>query len=149
MILIVNDKEYTFTATMKKIVTINKKYKISNLRDTFFKALNNVDFEFLAELLISLADEETYNSFNKDLNHVYDLMESYVKEKNSTYEELYKMVADEINDNSFFGKKMSEEEMKKEMKNPLANFDIDKTINATAEKILVETFKEEFQGYKG
>ena len=48
MILKIKDKEYSFTATMKKIVGMNKKLKVKNLRDAFFRALNNVDFEFLS-----------------------------------------------------------------------------------------------------
>ena len=34
-------KEYSFSATMKKIVAMNKKLKVKNLRDSFFRALNN------------------------------------------------------------------------------------------------------------
>ena len=58
MILKVKDKEYSFTATMKKIVGMNKKLNVKNLRDAFFKALNNVDFEFLADFLMEFADND-------------------------------------------------------------------------------------------
>ena len=74
MILIVKEKEYSFTATMRKIVAINKKHKVKNLRDAFFRALNNVDFEFLAEILMSLADEETKKVLNGDVNKVYEIV---------------------------------------------------------------------------
>ena len=103
-------KEYSFTATMKKIVAMNKKLKVKNLRDAFFKATNNVDFEFLADILMTLADEETKKEFNGDFNKIYDFMENYVSQNKTDYEELYKLVAEEINDKSFFGKKMTKEE---------------------------------------
>ena len=142
-------KEYSFTATMKKIVAKNKKLKVKNLRDAFFKATNNVDFEFLADILMTLADEETKKEFNGDFNKIYDFMENYVSQNKTDYEELYKLVAEEINDKSFFGKKMTKEELIKQMSNPLADFDISEVMNRTAEKVMGEVVAEEFKGYEG
>lgn len=149
MILIVKEKEYSFTATMKKIVAINKKHKVKNLRDAFFRALNNVDFEFLAEILMSLADDETKKELNGDVNRVYELVESWVNENEKDYQDVYSLIAEEINDKSFFGKKMTEEELKGQMNNPLADFDINQVISNTAEKVMGEVVAEEFKGYKG
>lgn len=149
MILIVKEKEYSFTATMRKIVAINKKHKVKNLRDAFFRALNNVDFEFLAEILMSLADEETKKVLNGDVNKVYELVEEWVNENEKDYQAVYQLIAEEINDKSFFGKKMTEEELKGQMDNPLANFDINQVISNTAEKVMGEVVAEEFKGYKG
>lgn len=151
MILKVKDKEYSFTATMKKIVAMNKKLKVKNLRDAFFIALNNVDFEFLADFLLAFADEP--KELNNDSNKVYDLMEAWVNEATEedprNYEDIYKLLAEEINDKSFFGKKMTEEELKAQMDNPLADFDINQVISNTAEKVMGEVVAEEFKGYKG
>ena len=151
MILKVKDKEYSFTATMKKIVAMNKKLKVKNLRDAFFRALNNVDFEFLADFLLAFADEP--KELNNDSNKVYDLMEAWVNEATEedprNYEDIYKLLAEEINDKSFFGKKMTEEDLKKQMDNPLADFDINQVISNTAEKVMGEVVAEEFKGYKG
>lgn len=149
MILIVKEKEYSFAATMRKIVAINKKHKVKNLRDAFFRALNNVDFEFLAEILMSLADEETKKVLNGDVNKVYEIVEDWVNENGKDYEAVYQLIAEEINDKSFFGKKMTEEELKGQMNNPLANFDINQVISNTAEKVMGEVITEEFKGYKG
>ena len=151
MILKVKDKEYSFTATMKKIVAMNKKLKVKNLRDAFFRALNNVDFEFLADFLLVLADEP--KELNNDSNKVYNLMEAWVNEATEedprNYEDIYKLLAEEINDKSFFGKKMTEKELKAQMDNPLADFDINQVISNTAEKVMGEVVAEEFKGYKG
>lgn len=156
MILKVKDVEYSFIATMKKIVEINKKLKVKNLRDEFFRALNNVDFEFLTNMLISFADEETKKMFNGDNNKVYNFMEAWVNEATEgdkrDYQTIYKLLAEEINDKSFFGKKMSEEELKKQMDNPLADFNINEVMNKTAEKVMGEVVAEEFkkdEGFKG
>ena len=151
MILKVKDKEYSFTATMKKIVAMNKKLKVKNLRDAFSRALNNVDFEFLADFLLVFADEP--KELNNDSNKVYDLMEAWVNEATEedprNYEDIYKLLAEEINDKSFFGKKMTEKELKAQMDNPLADFDINQVISNTAEKVMGEVVAEEFKGYKG
>ena len=151
MKLIIKDKEYSFTATMKKIVAMNKKLKVKNLRDAFFRALNNVDFEFLADFLLAFADEP--KELNNDSNKVYDLMEAWVNEATEedprNYEDIYKLLAEEINDKSFFGKKMTEKELKAQMDNPLADFDINQVISNTAEKVMGEVVAEEFKGYKG
>ena len=151
MILKVKDKEYSFTATMKKIVAMNKKLKVKNLRDAFFRALNNVDFEFLADFLLAFADEP--KELNNDSNKVYDLMDAWVNEATEedprNFEDIYKLLAEEINDKSFFGKKMTEKELKAQMDNPLADFDINQVISNTAEKVMGEVVAEEFKGYKG
>jgi len=146
-----DDKEenYEFVATMKKIVSMNKKYKVKNFRDTFFRGLNNVDFEFLGYVLLTLADDDTSKKLNGDPNKVYDLIENYVSQNNTDYEAIYKMVAEEINDKSFFGKKMTKEEMETQMNNPLADFDINEVMNRTAEKVIGDIATEEFKGYKG
>lgn len=153
MILKVKDKEYSFVATMKKIVKINKELKVKNLRDSFFRALNNVDFDFLANMLQKFADEETAKILNGDINKVYDLMEDWVNEATEEeprdYQTLYNLVAEEINDKSFFGKKMTKEELISQTENPLANFDINQVITNTAEKVMGEVVAEEFKGYKG
>lgn len=151
MILKVKDKEYSLTATMKKIVAMNKKLKVKNLRDAFFRALNNVDFEFLADFLLAFADEP--KELNNDSNKVYDLMEAWVNEATEeeprNYEDIYKLLAEEINDKSFFGRKMTEEEIKTQMNNPLADFDINQVISDVAKDSMKEVVAEEFKGYKG
>ena len=151
MILKVKDKEYSFTATMKKIVAMNKKLKVKNLRDAFFRALNNVDFEFLADFLLAFADDP--KELNNDSNKVYDLMEAWVNEATEedprNYEDIYKLLAEEINDKSFFGKKMTEKELKSLLDYALAVFVINLVISNTAEKVMGEVVAEEFKGYKG
>ncbi len=142
------EKEYTFTATMKNIVALNKKFKVNNLREAFFKAFNAVDFEFLADVLMTLADDETRKSLNNDYGKLYDLMEAYVKENSTDYLAIYSMLADEINDSSFFGKKMSKTELEKEKNNPLVGFDINGIVNTAVEGAMKDFAVEEFAGYR-
>lgn len=142
-------KEYSFTATMKKIVALNKKFKVQNIRDAFFKAFNDINFEFLAEVLLTFADDDTKKELNGDSNKVYDLMENYVSQSETDYESLFKLVAEEINDKSFFGKKMTKKELEEQLENPLAGFDINEIMNRTTEKVIGDVVAEEFKGYRG
>lgn len=142
-------KEYSFTATMKKIVALNKKFKVQNIRDAFFKAFNDINFEFLAEVLLTFADDDTKKELNGDSNKVYDLMENYVSQSEADYESLFKLLAEEINDKSFFGKKMTKKELEEQLENPLAGFDICEIMNRTTEKVIGDVVAEEFKGYRG
>ena len=143
MILKSKNKDYTFTVTMKKLVAMNKKFNVKNFRDAFFKAYNDINFEFLAEILVALS-EETIN-----LDTTYEIMENHVTQTGTDYQDVYKLVAEEINDKSFFGKKMTKEELEAQMNNPLAGFDINEIMNRTTEKVVGEVVAEEFKGYKG
>lgn len=142
------EKEVVINATMKKIVNFTKNEKIENLKDSFFKNMSRVNYEFLAKLILNLADDGA-KKFNNDYNKIYDFIEEWGEENDYDYENLYQIIADEINTKSFFGKKMSEEEMKSIINDPLSNFDIDQVLNKTAEKVMGEIVEEEFKGYKG
>ena len=144
----VKEKEVVLNATMKKIVNFTKNEKIENLKDSFFKNMSRVNYEFLAKLILNLADDGA-KKFNNDYNKIYDFIEEWGEENDYDYENLYQIIADEINTKSFFGKKMSEEEMKSIINDPLSNFDIDQVLNKTAEKVMGEIVEEEFKGYKG
>nr|DAL65798.1 MAG TPA_asm: tail assembly chaperone protein [Caudoviricetes sp.] len=144
----VKEKEVVLNATMKKIVNFTKNEKIENLKDSFFKNMSKVNYEFLAKLILNLADDGA-KKFNNDYNKIYDFIEEWGEENDYDYENLYQIIADEINTKSFFGKKMSEEEMKSAINDPLSNFDIDQVLNKTAEKVMGEIVEEEFKGYKG
>ena len=76
-------------------------------------------------------------------------MEQWVEFNKKDYQELFKIVAEEINDKSFFGKKLTAEEMKELMENPLASFDMNQVIEKTAQSVLGEAVAEEWRGYKG
>lgn len=142
------EKEVVLNATMKKIVNFTKNEKIENLKDSFFKNMSRVNYEFLAKLILNLADDGA-KKFNNDYNKIYDFIEEWGEENDYDYENLYQIIADEINTKSFFGKKMSGEEMKSAINDPLSNFDIDQVLNKTAEKVMGEIVEEEFKGYKG
>lgn len=144
-------KKVKLKFSMKKIVEMTKKNKGVAFKDLFFSKMNTIDFEFLANLILAFYDkEESDYDFNGDINKVYDFIENYVESKeNYDYQSLYVELSEAINDKSFFGKMMSENELKAEVNNPLAGFDINQIVNETAQSIMKETVAEEFRGYRG
>jgi len=157
MILKTKNKEVVVNATLRKIVEINKKFKVSNFKDVFFKAMKDMDLAFLGKMIFEFCENQAI--FNGDINQVYDFMDEWVQEvevesldgvqEERTYTRLYEILAEEINMKSFFGQKMSKEELKEMMEDPLANFDINQMIQTTAEKVMGEAVAEQFKGYKG
>ncbi len=150
MEIIVNEKKLSINVSMRKIVDITKRNKGSNFKDLFFKKMNEVDFEFLATLIQSFyVKEESSYDFGGDINKVYDFMEEYVSIEENDFEKLYKELAEAINVKSFFGKKMSHEEIMAEVENPLSGIDIDQMVRDSAQSVMKEAVVEEFKGYRG
>lgn len=158
MVLKSDTKEVVVNATLRKIVEINKKFKVKNFKDVFFKAMNDMDLAFLGQLIFEFCEDQSI--FNKDINQVYDFMTDWIQGSDvesldgmqpepRSYEKMYKLLAEEINLKSFFGKKMSEKELEDQLKDPLASFDINKMIANTAEKVMGEVVAEEFKGFRG
>lgn len=150
MEIILNEKKLTLNVSMKKIVAITKKHKGSNFKDLFFRMMNEVNFEFLAELIndIYVKDESDYN-FNGDINKVYDFMEEYVAVEENDFEKLYNEIAEVINVKGFFGKKMTPEQLKAEIGNPLNGININQLVEESAQSVIKEVATEEFRGYRG
>lgn len=142
------DKEVVLNATMIKVVNFTKNEKIENFKDSFFKNMGKVNYEFLAKLIMHFA-EDGKKLFNNDDNRVYEFIEAWGEENDYDYENLYNQIAEEINTKSFFGKKMTEEEMEQAKNDPLTDFDIDQVLSKTAEKVIGEVAEKEFQGYRG
>ena len=156
MILEFNDNDkivkIKLSFTMKKIVEMTNKNKGKSFKDLFFMNMAETNFEFLANVILAFFDKnESENvNLNNDLNVVYDVMQKYVESKEDyDYEKLYSDIAEAINDKSFFGKKMSKEELLKETSNPLMGIDINQLVKDSAGSAIKEVAHEEFQGFRG
>lgn len=156
MILEFNDNDkivkIKLSFTMKKIVEMTNKNKGKSFKDLFFMNMAETNFEFLANVILAFFDKnESENvNLNNDLNVVYDVMQKYVESKEDyDYEKLYSDIAEAINDKSFFGKKMSKEELLKETSNPLMGIDINQLVKDSAGSVIKEVAHEEFQGFRG
>lgn len=135
--------------TTKKIVRLTEELKGKNLSDLYFKALNNSDIKSLATIILAFGELEGKSPFNSDINKVYDFIDEYKKENKKTYEDIYKEIAEVVNEEGFFTKKMTKEELTEKINNPLASLDLEETIKNAANKVATNTMTEAFKGYQG
>ena len=135
--------------TTRKIINLTDKYKNKNLGELYFKASNDVSEKALAEVINAFAEIDGKNPFSGDINKVYDFIDEYKKENNKTYEDIYKEIAEVINNEGFFSKKMTVEELEVAMSNPMSSINMEETMKTVVEKVAMEVAQEEFKGYKG
>lgn len=149
MILKTNDREIKLIFRTKKIVELADKFKEDNFDNLFFKAssLNNV--KALATIIDAFAEDENKKRvFGSDLNKVYDFIDIWKKDNSKTYEDLFVELAKAINEEGFFLKTMTEEELKKEMNNSLSSIDMTEIIKTTTNNVATQIVAEEFKGFK-
>lgn len=129
----------------RKIVDVTRKAGCKNFEETYFKAMRDYDIEALSKIIYSFAeDKDKKNPFNSS-EEVYDFIDDYLKENNKSYEELFTELAEVINEEGFFMKKRSKEELIAEILNPLSNIDMDKLVKNSAEKAFSQVIQQEVQ----
>jgi hypothetical protein len=131
----------------KKIVKLTSELKGKNLSELYFKALSNADPESLAYIINAFGENEGKNPFNNDLNKVYDFIDDYKKENKKTYEDIFVEIAEVINAEGFFHKKMTKEEMEQLKQTSL--FNMDETMKSVVDKVAFEMVSNEFKGHQG
>lgn len=148
MILKTEKREVELRPTTRKIVRITEENKCKNLNEYFFSVLSEKDIKGLAIIIFAFAEPVGESKGLASLNDTYDLIDDLRIENNKSYEDLLKDIGEFINDMGFFNKKMTKEELKRMMNDPLVGFDMKKIINSSTEKAVTEVVANEFRGYK-
>lgn len=133
----------------KKIVRLTEELKGKNLSELYFKALNSCDVKALAIIISAFAENDGKPIFNGDINKAYDFVDAYKKENNKTYQQIYEEIAEVINEEGFFTKKMTAEEMTTMKSSVLSSIDIEETVKTAVNRIATEAVEKEFKGYQG
>ena len=141
--------EIEIRLTTRKIVNLTDKYKGKNLGELYFKASNNCNEKFISEFIFAFAEKDGKTPFNGDINQVYDFLDNYMKENKKSYKDIYNDIAEIINEEGFFSKKMTKEELTEALNNPMASINMEETMKNVVDKIATEVASEEFKGYKG
>lgn len=148
MILKTEKREVELRPTTRKIVRITEENKCKNLNEYFFSVLSEKDIKGLATIIFAFAEPVGESKGLASLNDTYDLIDDLRIENNKSYEDLLKDIGEFINDMGFFNKKMTKEELKRMMNDPLVGFDMKEIINSSTEKAVTEVVANEFRGYK-
>ena len=144
MIIETKNKTINLVLKTRKIVEIANLLKNKNFEEVFTKAYSILDGEALSKIIFKLAeDEEGKNAFTSS-NEVYDFIDD-CRTEGITINDLYEKIAEALNDEGFFKKKMNKRELKEMISNPLLTMNMNELIQKSAETAIGEIAKQEFQ----
>lgn len=150
MIFEIKDKKINLVFTTRKLVTISNILKGKNFEDLYFKAINENDLEALSKIIYTFAENDAGEKSFKTFDEVYEFIDDYKDENKKTYQDIYSEIAEAINEEGFFTKKMNKKELREKTSNPLSNVNMEEVIKNSAEKAISNMAEKEiFQGFMG
>lgn len=132
MIIETKNKTINLVLKTRKIVDIANLLKNKNFEEVFIKAYSILDIEALSKIIFKLAENENGESVFTSSAEVYDFMDD-CREEGMTISELYAKIAEALNDEGFFKKKISKKELKEMTSNPLLTMNTDKLLEKAVE----------------
>ena len=138
------NKTIVLVFTTRKIVNISNVLKGKNFEDLYFSAMNEGDLNALSKIIFTFAEDKNgIKAFNSS-EDVYEFIDDYKAENNKSYEEIFEDLAEVINEEGFFNKKMTAKELKAKMSNPLSSVNMNDVIKNSAEKAIAKVAEEQF-----
>ena len=152
MIIETKNKTINLVLKTRKIVDIANLLKNKNFEEAFVKAYSILDGEALTKIIFKLAENENGESAFNTSDEVYDFIDD-CRAEGISISELYAKIAEALNEEGFFKKKMSKKELKEMTSNPLSTMNMNELVQKSAEsamsKIAEKQFQEQgFQGYE-
>ncbi len=152
MIIETKNKTINLVLKTRKIVDIANLLKNKNFEEAFVKAYSILDGEALTKIIFKLAENENGESAFNSSDEVYDFIDE-CRAEGISISELYAKIAEALNEEGFFKKKMSKKELKEMTSNPLSTMNMNELVQKSAEsamsKIAEKQFQEQgFQGYE-
>ena len=144
MIIETQHKTINLVLKTRKIVEIANLLKNKNFEEVFTKAYSILDGEALSKIIFKLAEDEEGKSAFASSNEVYDFIDD-CRTEGITINDLYEKIAEALNDEGFFKKKMNKKELKEMISNPLLTMNMNELIRKSAETAIGEIAKQEFQ----
>ncbi len=147
MQLVTKNKTINLVIRTRKLVDITNILKGENFEEVYFKASNKVNLESLSKIIYLLAENEDKTSSFKNSSEVYDFLDDYKAETGKTYNDIFKEIAEVINEESFFNRKMSKKEIAEKMSNPFGQVNLEDVVKTSAEKAITSVAQEQFRGF--
>ena len=138
--MIIETKSKTINLVLKtrKIVDIANLLKNKNFEEAFIEALSKIIFK--------LAENEEGKSVFASSDEVYDFIDD-CRVEGITINDLYSKIAEVLNEEGFFKKKMSKKELKEMTSNPLSQMNMNELVQKSAENAMSKIAEQQFQGY--
>lgn len=132
MIIETKNKTINLVLKTRKIVDIANLLNNKNFEEAFTKAYSELDMEALSKIIFKLAEDEDGKSVFATSGEVYDFMDE-CRADGITINDLFGKVAEALNEEGFFKKKMSKKELKEMTSNPLSTMNMNELIRKSAE----------------
>ena len=142
MIIETKNKTINLVLKTRKIVDIANLLKNKNFEEAFVKAYSILDPEALSKIIFKLAENENGESSFTKSSDVYDFIDD-CRTEGIIISELYAKVAEALNDEGFFKKKMSKKELKEMTSNPLLTMNTDKLLEKAVENVANKVVEKE------
>ena len=144
MIIETKNKTINLVLKTRKIVDIANLLKNKNFEEVFTKAYSILDIEALSKIIFKLAENEDEKSVFTSSEEVYDFIDDCRKE-GITISDLYSKIAEALNEEGFFKKKMSKTELKEVTSNPLLTMNMNDLIQKSTESVVSKIAEKQFQ----
>lgn len=146
MIIETKNKTINLVLKTRKIVDIANLLKNKNFEEAFVKAYSILDGEALTKIIFKLAENENGESAFISTEEVYDFIDD-CRAEGITINDLYAKIAEALNEEGFFKKKMSKKELKEMTSNPLSTMNMNELVQKSAESAMSKIAEQQFQGY--
>lgn len=149
MKLEIENKKIELTYKTRKIVQLTKELKGKNFEELYFNAISEKNIGALAEIILAFAENRDtgLNEF-KNVEDVYDFIDDYMLENKKTYQDIFREIAEDINNQGFFNSRMTEEELTNKI-NSHISIDMNQIIKDSAEKAITQIAQNEMKVSKG
>lgn len=143
MIIETKNKTINLVLKTRKIVDIANLLKNKNFEEVFIKVYSILDIEALSKIIFKISELESGENAFTNSDEVYDFIDECRKE-GMTIKNLYEKIAEALNDEGFFKKKMTKKELKEIATNPLSTLNLDKIVEKSAENVVGKIIEQEF-----
>lgn len=141
--LVTKNKTINLVFKTKKIVNIANILKEKNFEEVYFKTMKELDLNALTKIIFHFAEFENQKEAFNSSEDVYDFLDEYKTENKKSYYDIFKEIAEAVNEEGFFIKKMTEEELQEKISNPLSEIKLEELMKPAMEKAMIEVAKEE------
>ena len=144
MIIETKNKNINLVLKTRKIVDIANLLKNKNFEEAFIKAYSILDGQALTKIIFKLAENENGESAFNSSDEVYDFIDD-CRAEGITISELYAKIAEALNEEGFFRKKMNKKELKEMTSNPLLTMNMNELVQKSAESAMSKIAEKQFQ----
>nr|DAY88713.1 MAG TPA: tail assembly chaperone protein [Caudoviricetes sp.] len=142
MIIETKNKTINLVLKTRKIVEIANLLKNKNFEEVFKKAYSILDMEALSKIIFKLAENDEGKNVFVSSDEVYDFIDE-CRIEGISVSDLYGKIAEALNEEGFFKKRMTKKELKEMMSNPLSETDMNELVQKSAEKVINKITEEQ------